>query len=156
LNQAPVISSSTIKPFSSKSDKRSEISDEPVKFLGSNASLYQTSRSRTGSVNPDEVPWFQTYVVVGSVAIFLIYFCILREEVRTLENCSKRYIISNFSSKFQNDLDRELETSLFDRVPGLEQTQLVVNYRYNQENKKDNSIVVKRMQELGMNPKDYD
>jgi hypothetical protein len=27
-----------------------------------------------------EVPWFQTYVVCGSVAIFLIYFCVLREE----------------------------------------------------------------------------
>jgi hypothetical protein len=27
-----------------------------------------------------DVPWFQTYVVCGSVAIFLIYFCVLREE----------------------------------------------------------------------------
>lgn len=81
----------------------------------------------------DDVPWFQTYVVCGSVAIFLIYFCILREE---------------------NDVDLELEKSLYDRVPGLEHTQLVINYKYNRENNIDNTDIVARLKEIGVNPDD--
>lgn len=73
------------------------------------------------------------YSVVFSTAIFLIYFCVFREE---------------------SDVDRELEKSLYDRVPGLEETQLVINYKYNLENRQDNSQIVARMQELGMKVED--
>lgn len=86
-----------------------------------------------GSVDYEKIPWFQMYAVVGSVAIFLIYFCILREE---------------------NDIDLELEKSLYDRVPGLEQTQLILNYKFNLENDNDNSAIEARMKELGMRPED--
>lgn len=86
-----------------------------------------------GSVDYEKIPWFQTHAVVGSVAIFLIYFCILREE---------------------NDIDLELEKSLYDRVPGLEQTQLILNYKFNLENDNDNSAIEARMKELGMRPED--
>lgn len=88
---------------------------------------------RQGTTKYEDVPWYQTYVVCGSVAIFLIYFCILREE---------------------NDVDLEFEKSLYDRVPGLESTQLVINYKYNLENSNDNTDIVKRMKELGMRPED--
>lgn len=33
-----------------------------------------------GYFSYEQIPWFQTYAVTGSVAIFLIYFCVLREE----------------------------------------------------------------------------
>lgn len=97
--------------------------------MGSPAASMLARTARQGTVNFDEVPWYQTYVVCGSVAIFLIYFCALREE---------------------NDIDIELEQSLYDRVPGLETTQLIINYKYNRENNIDNSGIIKRMQELGI------
>lgn len=105
----------------------------PVKFAGSPASAWVARKARQGSVPYEDVPWFQTYVVCGSVAIFLIYFCILREE---------------------NDMDLEMEKSLYDRVPGLEKTQLVINYKYNLEHQVDNKAIVARMKEMGMNPDD--
>lgn len=105
----------------------------PVKFAGSPASAWVARKARQGSVPFENVPWFQTYAVCGSVAIFLIYFCILREE---------------------NDIDLELGKSLYDRVPGLEQTQLVINYKYNLEHQIDNKDIVSRMKEMGMNPDD--
>lgn len=101
--------------------------------MGSPAASMYARDARQGTIKYEDVPWFQTYVVCGSVAIFLIYFCILREE---------------------NDIDLELGKSLYDRVPGLEQTQLVVNYKYNIENNKDNSQIINRMKELGMHPED--
>lgn len=88
---------------------------------------------RHGAVDYEQIPWFQTYAVTGSVAIFLIYFCILREE---------------------NDIDLELEKTLYERVPGLEQTQLVSCYKFNVENNKDNSEIITRMRELDMRPED--
>ena len=51
----------------------------------------------------DQPPPSQAYVVIVSVAAFLIYFCILREE---------------------NDLDEYLDLNLFDRLNQLEQAQL--------------------------------
>lgn len=75
------------------------------------------------------MPWFQPYVVNLSVVVFLLYFCVLREE---------------------NDIDRGLESSLYDHIPGLEQKQLLVNYNYNKENGLSTVEIEKRMQELGM------
>lgn len=107
--------------------------NEPVKFVGSPASMWAARQSRQGSRPYEDVPWFQTYVVCGSVAIFLLYFCVLREE---------------------NDIDLEMEKSLYERVPGLEQTQLIINYKYNLEHQIDNKAIVARMMEVGMNPDD--
>lgn len=75
------------------------------------------------------MPWFQPYVVNLSVAIFLLYFCVLREE---------------------NDIDRGLESSLYDQIPGLEQKQLMVNYNYNKENGLSTADIEQRMNVLGM------
>lgn len=63
----------------------------------------------------------------------MIYFFILREE---------------------NDIDQQLERSLFESVPGLEETQLILNYKYNLEHNLDNKAVVQRMKELGVKPED--
>lgn len=73
--------------------------------------------------------WYQTYVISISLTVFLIYFCVLREE---------------------NDIDLELEKNLFDRVPGLEERQLVTSYKYNMEHGLEVADIEKRMKELGV------
>lgn len=117
------------------SDKKPDNPDlnKPLKFVGSKAHAFQSNIGRSGAGSFRDAPWYQMYSVVFSTAIFLIYFCVLREE---------------------SDVDLELEKSLYDRVPGLEETQLVLNYKYNLENSQDNSKIVARMQELGMSEKD--
>lgn len=62
----------------------------------------------------------------------MIYFCILREE---------------------NDVDAHLGKSLFDQVPNLESTTLISLYKYNSENNVDNTDVIKRLLELGIDPR---
>jgi hypothetical protein len=57
----------------------------------------------------------------------LLYFCVLREE---------------------NDIDEELGKSLYDRIPGLEKTQLEAALRYNAMNGQDTSAVTASLQEL--------
>lgn len=101
--------------------------NEPVKFFGSKAASWQAKKTRSGGA--DEVLWYQPYVISLSLTVFLIYFCILREE---------------------SDIDLELEKSLFDRVPGLEETQLVVSYNYNKEHGLEVADIEKRMKELGV------
>lgn len=120
------------KNYSTETPSKERQTNEPIRFVGSPAHAWAAKQGRSGTQDFDQIPWFQTYAVTGSVAIFLIYFCILREE---------------------NDVDTELEKTLYERVPGLEQTQLVLVYKYNLENNNDNSDVIARMKELGMNPK---
>lgn len=103
--------------------------NEPIRYVGSPAASMFARQARAGAVNYDDIPWYQIPIVCGSLAIFLIYFCVLREE---------------------NDVDLELEKSLFDRVPGLEATQLVLRFKYNIEHNIDNSEIIKRMVEVGV------
>uniref|UniRef100_A0A182MP43 Uncharacterized protein n=1 Tax=Anopheles culicifacies TaxID=139723 RepID=A0A182MP43_9DIPT len=108
---------------------KEEVNNEPIKYFGSQASRWTAQRSREGPKGQD-IPWFQPYVVNFSVAVFLIYFCILREE---------------------NDIDEGLGRSLFEHVPGLEEKQLIVSYHYNKENGLSTVDIENRMRELGMN-----
>ncbi|XP_052897565.1 uncharacterized protein LOC128304416 [Anopheles moucheti] len=108
---------------------KEEINNEPIKYFGSQASRWTAQRSREGPKGQD-MPWFQPYVVNFSVAIFLIYFCVLREE---------------------NDIDEGLGRSLFEHVPGLEEKQLIVSYHYHKENGLSTLDIENRMKELGMN-----
>lgn len=117
------------------SDKKLESPDlnRPIKFVGSQAHAFKSQEGRSGAGAFEDAPWYQMYSVVFSTAIFLFYFCVLREE---------------------SDVDLELEKNLYDRVPGLEETQLVINYKYNIANSQDNSKIVARMKELGMKEED--
>lgn len=110
-----------------RNKKTLEENNHPIKYLGSRASVWKAKQSTGG--NSENMPWFQPLVVSGSLAVFLLYFCVLREE---------------------NDIDLKLETSLFEHVPGLEETQLVVAYRYNKENALDVREIEQRMKELGI------
>lgn len=99
--------------------------NEPLKYFGSNAAVWTAREGQSGG--RDEQVWFQPHVVSGSLAVFLIYFCILREE---------------------NDIDNKLQGSLFDHVEGLEETQLVLSYNYNKEHGLDTGALEQRMAEL--------
>lgn len=66
------------------------------------------------------------------MAIFLLYFCVFREE---------------------NDIDKKLEGSLFDHIQGFEEVQLTQSYKHNLENNLDNSAIEVRLRELGIDPK---
>jgi hypothetical protein len=61
----------------------------------------------------------------------MIYFCILREE---------------------NDIDVHLSKPLFDTVPQLEASTLITVYKHNLETNKDNTEVIKRLIEIGVDP----
>ncbi|KAL1453058.1 hypothetical protein WDU94_007233, partial [Cyamophila willieti] len=93
--------------------------DAPIKFSSSGA-VHGIADIRR--IQLDDVPWYQSISVIGSVAVFLIYFCILREE---------------------NDVDVELNKSLYDRVEGLEVTSLNVARKYFLE--QGNSFEVKKI-----------
>lgn len=49
----------------------------PIRYSQSRASQWKAEYNRVPQINR---VWYTPYVVSGSVAFFLIYFCILREE----------------------------------------------------------------------------
>lgn len=114
---------------SSISGKNEEppISNEPIQFFGSQAATWRARDTRSGG--SDESLWYQPYVISASLAVFLVYFCYLREE---------------------SDIDRRLEGNLYDHVSGLEEVQLTVNYRYNKEHGLDTKEQEQRLRELGV------
>ncbi|XP_018376305.1 PREDICTED: protein CCSMST1 [Trachymyrmex cornetzi] len=52
--------------------------DKPIKYSTSKAATMRIEEYR--DPYGDSRPWYQGYVVSASLAVFLIYFCILREE----------------------------------------------------------------------------
>lgn len=66
-------------------------------------------------------------VVCASVAAFLLYFCVLREE---------------------NDIDAFISTPLYDRIEGLEEVQLRTVLEYNLNNGLDVSKITARLREI--------
>lgn len=116
---------------STKSNRKStdaDAIDEPIPFFGSHASAWRAKATRSGG--SDEYLWYQPYVISGSLTIFLLYFCVFREE---------------------NDIDQKLEGNLFQQVKGLEEVQLRMNYKYNKEHGLDTRDIEKRLKELGVN-----
>ncbi|KAL9886191.1 uncharacterized protein LOC119638679 [Glossina fuscipes] len=116
---------------STKSTRKSteaEAIEEPIPFFGSHASVWRAKATRSGGA--DEYLWYQPYVISGSLAIFLLYFCVFREE---------------------SDIDQKLDGDLFQHVKGLEEVQLTMNYKYNKEHGLDTKDIEKRLKELGVN-----
>lgn len=52
--------------------------DQPIKYSTSKAASMRINEYR--DPYGDSIPWYQPYIVSLSLAVFLIYFCILREE----------------------------------------------------------------------------
>jgi hypothetical protein len=99
---------------------------KPVQYSKSKAATWKAQYTRSGDQD-DDYPWFQSYVVSGSVSIFLLYFCVFREE---------------------NDIDEELGKSLYDRISGLEERQLEAVLEYGMEHGHDTSATVARIEDL--------
>ncbi|KAL1494140.1 hypothetical protein ABEB36_009786 [Hypothenemus hampei] len=121
------INHSLVQRFASTTSKQEQIdsNDIPVKFSASKAKTYKAKYSRQGT--EDERLWYEPPVLLVSLAIFLLYFCVFREE---------------------NDIDRELDRSLYSRIDGLEEAQLRMSLKYNLENGLDTTDIVKRLQEI--------
>lgn len=101
------------------------IIDEPIAFFGSGAASWKAREGHSGG--QEESLWYQPYVISGSLAVFLLYFCVFREE---------------------NDVDQKLDGNLFDHVAGLEVTQLKLAYNFNKEHGLPTADLERRLIEL--------
>lgn len=99
--------------------------DEPMAFFGSVAASWRARDGHSGG--QEGALWYQPYVISGSLAVFLLYFCVFREE---------------------NDVDQKLDGSLFDHVAGLEVIQLKLAYDYNKEHGLPTADLERRLIEL--------
>lgn len=99
--------------------------DEPIKYSGSEAREWKSYKTFTAPMR--DRPWYQPYSVLISVTIFLVYFCILREE---------------------NDIDESIGTSLYARIPGLEEIQLEQAIEYNKKNGMSTEALEARLKEI--------
>ncbi|XP_060802925.1 uncharacterized protein LOC106142650 [Amyelois transitella] len=112
------------RPFRKFSSKVEIDENAPVKFSTSPAAKKTVMPVMRKTSN---MPWYQPYSVVGSIAVFLLYFCVLREE---------------------SDLDLEFNKTLYDRIKGLEKEQLLQSYKFNKEHGKDTADIEKRLKEI--------
>lgn len=96
--------------------------------MGSPAQSYRGEDSRRGGKAYDW-PSYQPYVINGSIAIFLIYFTILREE---------------------NDIDQKLGANLNEHVPGVEIMLLRDTYAQQKKSGLPTDETAKRLKELGV------
>ncbi|XP_028174215.1 uncharacterized protein LOC114362853 [Ostrinia furnacalis] len=109
--------------FSSKVEPNE---NEPIKFSTSPAAR-KTTIPVIRKPSKNDMPWYQPFCVTGSLAVFLIYFCVLREE---------------------NDVDLEFNKTLYDRIKGLEKEQLIQTYRFNKEHGKSVEDIEQRLKEI--------
>jgi len=90
---------------SSSSSSGDDLADKPIKFSTSEANK---RRSYDTFVNESNAPWYQIHCIMGSLAVFLIYFCVLREE---------------------NDVDEQMGQSIWERIPSLQEQNLMHKIR---------------------------
>lgn len=97
----------------------------PIKYSASKAARHRASVSRHGPFSSRLK--YEPEVIVASVVIFLIYFTLIREE---------------------NDIDVELEKSLYSRIDGLEEMQLRLSLRYNNGHNESTDNIEKRLRQI--------
>ncbi|XP_022916783.1 uncharacterized protein [Onthophagus taurus] len=106
-------------------EKIKDEDDKPIKYSMSPASKWKAEQTRSG--NKNQRLWYEPYVVIASLSAMLIYFCVLREE---------------------NDIDLELQKSLYARIEGLEEHQLRVLLDYNKRHGLETRDIIKRLDEI--------
>ncbi|KAJ8897670.1 hypothetical protein PR048_003020 [Dryococelus australis] len=104
---------------------------EPVKFSTSRAATWKAKQTRSGG-RDDDAPPYQPIVVSFSLAVFLLYFCVFREE---------------------NDIDEEISRPLFDRIEGLKAKQLEIALKYNQDHGLPTADLERELQALEVGTK---
>nr|XP_027214094.1 uncharacterized protein LOC113807113 isoform X1 [Penaeus vannamei] len=100
--------------------------NEPIKFSTSRAATWKARETYGGKVVEKRL-WYEPYVVSFSLAVFLVYFCYLREE---------------------NNVDIKLTKSLYDHIEGLEEKQLELSLKHNMETGRDTLAIKNRLAEL--------
>ncbi|KAJ8935643.1 hypothetical protein NQ318_010551 [Aromia moschata] len=105
--------------------KNVEVNEEPIQYSKSAAYQYRARITRTGEAV--QRLWYEPYVIMGSLTIFMIYFTIIREE---------------------NDIDEELSKSLYSRIHGLEEAQLKLSLEYNKEHGMETEAILARLKEI--------
>lgn len=108
LSQHKIPSSRSVTTKNISNDQDDSQDDAPIKYTGSPAYKWTAKSSRTG-VTLARL-WYEPYVILGSLFVFLVYFCVLREE---------------------NHIDKELERTLYSRISGLEEYQLHASLEHN-------------------------
>jgi len=129
LNYARMFSTSfklNIKSSTINFDSLDDLKKKPVRFTTSPAYNLDPNRSAMPTVG-DDTPWFQGPLVAFSLACFLIYFTMLREE---------------------NDVDEQLSGRLYDRVDGLEKASILNKINYNKQYDIDSTDLYKRLKEI--------
>lgn len=112
-----------------KSSNEEEIDlDAPIKFSTSRAATWK-SRETYGSKQTEltQRPWYEPVVVTLSTAVFLLYFCYLREE---------------------SNVDEKFSMTLYDHISGLEEKQLELSLQHNIETGQDTKAIRDRLAEL--------
>lgn len=101
------------------------IPDEPIKYSASKAYDYRAFESFDPPKR--DWPWYQSPIIIISISVLLLYFCVLREE---------------------NDLDAEISKGLYERIPGLEERDLNTVIEYDKKLGKDVTALEARLKEL--------
>ncbi|RZC34980.1 CCSMST1 domain containing protein [Asbolus verrucosus] len=109
----------------SKAKDIEEELDTPIKYTSSPAKDWQARTTRVG--REESRLWYEPYVILFSLTVFMVYFTLIREE---------------------NDIDEELSKSLYSRINGLEEHQLRVSLEYNRKHNLDTAAIIKRLKEL--------
>ena len=91
-----------------------EFNADPVKYSTSKAKDFHSYDAL--SAPKTDTPWYQPPIIAVSMITFLLYFTILREE---------------------SDWDKDISVSLYDRIPGLEESQLRQSIQYAASEGKD-------------------
>ncbi|XP_031630956.1 uncharacterized protein LOC116345616 [Contarinia nasturtii] len=110
-----------VRYFKKKSESDAIKSDKPMDFFGTSAERVRVTPA------PPERPKYSAEIVTISLASFLVYFCILREE---------------------NDIDEALGRDLYDYF-GEEGSRLKKAYDYNIEHGLPTAEILDRLREIG-------
>lgn len=126
------VSSLALPILKGKSQTRSlctETKDEPVRFSTSQARKWRVRQTFGPGAHPKNYrhEFFRLVLIIGSIIIFLVYFCILREE---------------------NDIDEELEVPLINRIKGLEESQLRQAIEFNKSHGISTKELEQRLKEI--------
>lgn len=117
-----------MQSVSDKTSKPTEDPNTPLSFSKSKAAKWTAKSSFSGHNISDDTPWYQPFIISASVAAILVWFCILREE---------------------NDVDKELVKSLYERVDGMERKQLELALKHSGPGV-DTTAITKRLDELNL------
>jgi len=109
---------------SSASSSDDDFLAKPIKFSTSDANQHRAYDSFMGKSN---APWYQMHIVIASISVFMLYFCVFREE---------------------NDIDDQLGKTIYEKIPPLREQALVRQIRSGQMSGDDVSELQKEYDEI--------